>query len=181
MKKLSKQEFVILMAALGLAAVWAIREMVVNPMQKGRAEIDDHLRLGQIQLMTNKKMLARLPEVARHYQNLAALIGAAGADGSEISAMVARIESAAGEVNIHIANMQPQKVISVSEKGERFFSVELQVEGQWVNIVKFFSLVQSMPNDYFINEFNLEKYQDTAGFCHGRIVLSRMRLVNPPR
>ena len=178
MKKLSKQEFLILTIALGLAAVWAIREAVINPVQKGRAAIDRQLRLNQIQLMKNKKILEQRPDIERRYKNLTELIGAAGSDGSEISAMVARIESAAGEANIHIANMQPQKVIGASQKGERFFSVELQVEGQWVSIVKFFSLVQSSPNYYFINELNLEKYQDTAGYLHGRIVLSRMRLVN---
>jgi len=36
----------------------------------------------------------------------------------------------------------------------------------------------SYPNFYFLDELNLEKYSDTTSSLRGRIVISRMYLVN---
>ncbi len=177
MKKLSKRETIILIICLALAAVFAVWQLVIKPMQEGGANIDDRLRLNKARLVKAQKMAAMQSQVERRYWHLVELIGLAGSEGVEMSAIVAKIESAAREANIHIANMQPQR--AVSQKGRVFFPVELQVDGQWANIVQFLYSLQQQPNFYFINECNLEKYSETANSLRGRMVLSRMRLTNP--
>ena len=177
MKKLSKRETVILIISLVLGIVYAIGQMVIKPVQQGGVDIDNQLRLNQNRLMKAQKMLARRAEIGQRYDRLIELIGTAGSESSEMSAMVARVESAAGEAGVHIVNMQPQKV--VTRQGKSFFPVELQVDGQWANIVKFLHLLQSQPNYYFINELSLEKYSDTQGLLRGRIVLACLRLTSP--
>ena len=177
MRKLNKREVVILVISLGLVITYMIRQMIIQSVEQGGEDIDNRLRLDQTRLMKAQKMLARSVDIRQRYQRLIELIGTAGSEGSEMSAMVAKIEAAAGEANIHIVNMQPQRV--VSQKWKCFFPVELQVEGEWGNIVQFLHLVQSQPNYYFINELSLEKYSDTQGLLRGRIVLSNLHLINP--
>ena len=174
MRRLSKREVVILIISLALGFVYAIGQLVIKPVQQGGENIDNQLRLNQARLMKARKVLARRAEVGQRYERLIGLIGIAGSEGSEMSIMVAKIESTAGEANVHIVNMQPQKV--AAKQGKSFFPVELQVDGQWANIVKFLHLLQSQPNYYYINELSLERYSDTQGLLRGRIVLSRLRL-----
>ncbi|MBI4310048.1 MAG: type 4a pilus biogenesis protein PilO [Candidatus Omnitrophica bacterium] len=177
MKKLSKRETAILIIALGLGFVYAIGQIVVKPLRQGGENIDNQLRLNQARLMKARQMAGRKNDIEQRYQHLIQLIGATGSESSEMSGMVARIEAAAAQADVHIVNMQPQKV--VNGQGKSFFPVELQVDGQWANIVKFIHLAQSQPNYYFINELSLEKYSDNQSLLRGRIVLSRMRLINP--
>ena len=105
------------------------------------------------------------------------LIGVVDSEDAQMPTIVSKIEAAARESNIHIANIQPQK--SVTQKEARFLAVELEIDGQWLDIVQFLYLLQQQPNLYFINELNLEKYSDTTNSLRGRIVISRMCLVNP--
>ena len=110
-------------------------------------------------------------------QRLIDLIGVSDSDESQMTTIVSRIESAARDGNIHIANIQPQK--SVVQKQVKFLGVELEIDGQWLDIVHFLYILQQEPNFYFINELNLEKYSDMTNSLRGRIVISRMCLVNP--
>ncbi len=176
MKKLNKREMLFFIMFGVVVAVFVVIQLVINPMREGRNDVINRLRAKQSQMMKAKKFLLMRPYVQQHYGQLEALIGVAGSPSAEMSAIVAKIESSANEANIRIANMQPQRVIK--QQGGYLFPVELQVNGQWPNIAKFLSLVQAPPNYYFINELNLEKYADTLGFLHGRIVLSRMRLID---
>ena len=122
-------------------------------------------------------MVAQKALVEARYQNLVDLIGVVDSEEAQMPTIVSKIEAAARESNIHIANIQPQK--SITQKEARFLAVELEIDGQWLDIVQFLYLLQQQPNFYFINELNLEKYSDTTNSLRGRIVISRMCLVNP--
>jgi Tfp pilus assembly protein PilO len=132
----------------------------------------DHARLIKARQMVAQKAL-----VGSRYQNLADLIGGQDSEDAQMPAIISKIETAARETNIHIANIQPQK--SFTQKEASFLAVELEIDGQWLDIVQFFNLLQKQPNFYFIDELNLEKYSDTTSSLRGRIVVSRMYLVNP--
>jgi Tfp pilus assembly protein PilO len=177
MKKLKPREKLILYITLGLLGVFIIYHFALKPMQEGSVDINDQLRVDQARLMKARQMVAQKALVESRYQNLEDLIGGVDSEDAQMPTIVSKIETAARESNIHIANIQPQK--SITQKEASFLAVELEIDGQWLDIVQFLYLLQKQPNFYFINELNLEKYSDTSSSLRGRIVISRMYLANP--
>ncbi len=177
MKKLSPRETTILLVTLGLIVLFIVLQFVVKPMHQGSVDINDRLRLDKAQLVKAHQMVAQKPFVEARYQQLINLVGGVDSDEAQMPTIVSKIESAARQSNIHIANIQPQK--SVTQKEAKFVMVELEIDGQWLDIVEFLYLLQQQPNLYFINEVNLENYSDRVSSLRGRIVISRMCLVNP--
>jgi len=177
MKKLNSRETLIFIITLVLAVLFIVYQFVAKPMSEGAVDINDRLRVDQSKLIKAHQMVAQKAVVQARYQNLVSLIGMVDSEEAQMPTIVSKIEAAARESNIHIANIQPQK--SVIQKEVSFLGVELEIDGQWLDIVQFLYLLQQQPNFYFINELNLEKYSDTTNSLHGRIVISRMCLVNP--
>jgi len=177
MKKLNRREFSILMITLALFVFFVIFQFVIKPMRQGSSDINDRLRVVKAKLIKERQMVIQKPRVEARYQDLVNLIGMVGSDDAQMPTIVSKIDAAARESNIHIANIQPQK--SITQKDLRFLAVELEIDGQWLDIVQFLYLLQKQPNFYFINELNLEKYSGVSSSLRGRIVVSRMCLVNP--
>jgi Tfp pilus assembly protein PilO len=177
MKKLSSRETSILIITLVLIVFFMVYQFVIKPMNEGATDIDDRLRLDYKQLMKASQLVAQESLVEARYKNLVNLIGKEDSDEAQMPTIISKIEAAAHESNIHIANIQPQR--STVQNEVRFLGVELEIEGQWLDIVQFMSLLQQQPNFYFVNELNLEKYSDTTNSLRGRVVISRMYLVVP--
>ena len=177
MKKLKPRESFILIITLGLVVLFLAYQFVVKPIHEGSADINDRLRIVNTKLIKARQMVAQKALVEIRYQTLVHLIGVVDSEDAQIPMIVSKIEAAARESNIHIANIQPQK--SVTQKEARFLAVELEIDGQWLDIVQFLYLLQKQPNFYFINELNLEKYSGVSSSLRGRTVVSRMCLVNP--
>jgi Tfp pilus assembly protein PilO len=174
MRTLSKREKIILVVCLSVSAVFAVLQWVVKPLQESGSSVEDRLRVTQSKLDRALAMAANEEVVKQRYQQLKSIIGIASSEGAEMSSMVSTVEAAARQANVHIANMQPQRVIV--KEGVLFFPVEIQVDGQWDKIAQFLYIVQQKPNFYFVDQVNLEKYSDTTGSLRGRIVVSRLRL-----
>jgi len=176
MKKLKPREKVILFVTLGLMGVFIVYNFALKPMHEGSADINDQLRVKSARLIKTRQMLEQKALVESRYQDLAILIGGVDSDDAQMPTIISKIDAAARESNIHIANIQPQK--TSTQKEASFLAVELEIDGQWLDIVQFLNLLQKKPNFYFLDELNLEKYSDTTSSLRGRIVISRMYLVN---
>ncbi len=177
MMKLNARETQIFFITLGLAVFFVVYQFVFKPIHEGSLDIDDRLSLDQERFIKASQLLAQKDQIEDRYQHLINLIGAAGSDESQIPTIVAKVEAAARESNIHISNIQPQRSNILKEIV--FLGVELEIDGQWLDIVKFLNLIQQQPNFYFIDELNLEKYSGTVNSLRGRVVISRISLVNP--
>ncbi len=167
----------IFLLTLGLLGVFIAYNFAVKPMHEGAVDINDQLRVDRARLIKARQMLSQKAAIQSRYLDLVNLIGGVDSDDAQMPTIISKIETAAHESNVHIANIQPQK--SAAQKEASFLSVELEIDGQWLDIVQFLHLLQQQPNFYFINELNLEKYSDTASSLRGRIVISRMYLANP--
>lgn len=176
MRKLNSRETIILVITFGLIVIFIVYQFLVKPMQEGSGDIDDQLRVDQLRLLKEHQMMAQSALIAARYQNLTNIIGVADSEEVQMPTIISKIETAARENNIHIANIQPQDSINKNEA--KFLAVELQLDGQWLDITHFLYTLQQQPNYYFINELNLEKYSDSSSALRGRIVVSRMCLVN---
>lgn len=177
MKNLNSRERFILIITLGLTVSFIAYQFVIRPIHEGSMDINDRLLLAHDQLIKARQLVAQKPLVEARYQYLKDLIGGVDSEEAQIPVIVSKIEGAARQSNIHIANIQPQK--PVVEKEAEFLEVELEIDGQWLDIVQFFYLLQQRPNLYFIDEINLEKYSDAENTLRGRMVISRMCLVDP--
>jgi len=177
MKKLNQREIRILILTSVLIILFVCYKFIFKPVHEGTVDINDRLRADEVLLKKARQLVGQKTLVEARYQNLVSLIGVVDSEEAQMPVIVSKIESAARDSNVHIANIQPQK--STTQKEAKFLSVELQIDGQWLDIVQFLYTLQQQPNFYFINELNLEKYSDTTNSLRGRIVISRMCLVNP--
>jgi Tfp pilus assembly protein PilO len=177
MKKLSKREALIFIITLGLAVFFTVYQFVIKPMHEGAMDIDDQLRVAKDRLVKTRQMAAQKPRVEAQYQHLLDLVGVADSEDVQMPTVISKIEAAARDSNIHIANIQPQR--SIIQPAAKFLVVELEIDGQWVDIAQFLQSLQQPPNFYFIDDLNLEKYSGETDSLRGRIVISRMFLVNP--
>jgi len=177
MKKPTTREIIILIITLVLAAFFIAYQYVIKPMNEGSMDFNDRLRVDTEKFNKVRRLVDQKSLVEARYQSLVNLIGVVGSEEAQMPAIVSKIEAAARESNIHIANIQPQK--SITQKEVRFLAVELEIDGQWLDIVQFLYSLQQQPNFYFINELDLNKYSDTTNSLRGRIIVSRMCLINP--
>ena len=168
MKKLNSRETMILIVTVGLVVIFVVYQFVIKPMHEGSVDINDQLRVDRDRLVKARQMVAQASKVDARYQDLVGLIGVVDSEESQMPTIVSKIEAAARESNIHIATIQPQK--PVAQKETMFLQVELEIDGQWLDIVQFIYLLQQQPNFYFINELNLEKYSDMTNSLRGRVV-----------
>lgn len=177
MRKLSSRETVILIVTIALAVVFVVYQFMFKPIREGAANIDDQLDLKHKELISEATLVAEKSYIKSRYENLSDLLGVGASEEAQMPMIVSKIEAAARESNVHIANIQPKK--TVTQKDTMFVGVELEVDAQWLNIVQFLRVLQQQPNFYFINELNLEKYSGVLNSLRGRIVISRMFLVSP--
>ncbi len=175
--KLNLREIRIMVIALGLIIFFIVYKIIINPIHEGSIDINDRLLLDQEQLIKANQLVAQKAQIEARYKKLVGLIGVVDSEEAQVPTIISKIEASARESNIHIANIQPQK--SAVQKEAKFLAVELEIDGQWLDIVHFLYLLQRQPNFYFINELNLEKYSGAINSLRGRIVISRMCLVNP--
>ena len=176
-KKFTSREKVIFFITFGMVVLFIAYVWVIKPIYEGAVDVDDRLRLDRVELIKAHEMLDQKDQITARYQNLVGIIGGADSEEAQMPTIISKIETAARENNVHIANIQPQK--SPIQKDLKFLGVEVEIDGQWLDIAQFLNSLQLSPNFYFINELNLEKYSDTANSLRGRIVISRMCLVNP--
>jgi Tfp pilus assembly protein PilO len=174
MKKLNRRETIILTMTLALTVVFIVYQFAFKPMRERSVDIDDQVRVDTLKLMKARQILSQKSLVEARYKNLIDLIGEDSTEASQMPLIISKIETAARDSNIHIMNIQPQR--SVIQKEARFLEVELEIEGQWLDIARFFYVLQQRPDFYFINELNLEKYSDVTNSLRGRVVVGRMCL-----
>lgn len=177
MKKLSIREIRILIVTVALAVIFIAYQAIFKPISEGNAGTNDRLNADMRQLVKARKLISQKALVEARWRNLVDLIGTGDSEGAQMTTIISNIESAAHDSNVHIANISPQK--SVAQKDAEFQTVELEIDGEWLDIVQFLYKIQQRPNFYFINELNLEKYSDSASALRGRIVVSRMCLTSP--
>lgn len=176
MKKLNKRETIILIICLGLLLVFAVRQFIIVPLWERAGNIDSQIRVSQARLNKARQTLLLRDSVKEHYQKLVRLIGTAGSDAQEMSAMVDKVQAAANRAGVHVANIQPQKALN--KEPVSFFPVELEISGQWKNIIQFIHALQSSPNYYFLSDLLLEKNADPRGVINGRFTIFGMKLIN---
>lgn len=174
MKKLNQRELIILALTVLMILAYGVFQFVIKPIQEGSEDIDSRITVAERKLAKNMAVINQAPALEAEYERLINYLGKASSEGAEASAMVARLEAAAREAGVHIANMQPQRAISKDIL--RIFPMELIIEGKWAKVVRFIYLVQAKPNLFNIDELNLEKYSDTASDLRGRLLLSRVKV-----
>ena len=175
MRSLNSREKVILIITVALFFIYLACQFVIKPVHEGAVDVDEQLRVDRVKLANLRQILSQKEAIEDRYKKLTERIASSDSDDVQMPAIIAKIETAARDSNIHIVNIQPQK--STFQEGYKFLAVELEMDGRWVDIVQFLFLLQQKPNFYFLDELNLEKYSDNASLLRGRIVVSKLCLI----
>lgn len=179
MRRLSKRETGMFAVTAVVIVAAVLVQFVLKPLFQGGRDIDSLILARQQKLVKIKQQLATAKAADEQYAKLLDSIGRAGPDGQEGSSLLARVEAAANEANVHLLNMQPQAVSR--QKLVNMYAVELQLSGPAAAVIKFMYALQAPPDNFFINELNLEKNADASGTISGRVVVAKMRLTGQER
>lgn len=82
------------------------------------------------------------------------------------------IEKSADSLNIKVSNIKPGQVINKDFYQE--YSIELQVEGQFSELIEFLSRLIKLPCFVTIKRFDLRKDQASPHLLKGTIILSKI-------
>ncbi len=171
----SKREKIILAISISLAAAFIFSQFIFKPVKEHEKGLLKRLMLDEQKLGKNTLILQRAKAINQQHEEFSKAIGESKSDENELSSMVSEIETVGGQVNVHIANMQPQKALS---KGfHRRFAVRLTIDGNWSDITHFLHVLQGAPYYFDVEELLLEKYSTTTDALKGRLSLSRIRMI----
>ena len=131
---------------------------------------------GRKQLEKNLKIIHKAQRYEKQNTAIIANFKQKGSDEQAMSTIITEIESVAGEVNIRIADLKPQKVRKTGSFNN--FSVSLVLDGQLTPIMNFVYDLQNQPHWFGVDEMRLDKKSPNSPDLKGYLVLSRTLL--PP-
>ena len=175
MRQISRREWITLSLTVVVLGSFLIQQLVIKPIQEGSNDAERRIQLTQKKLKKNYEIISQTKNLEKQIQEIENNFGFVDSDDEESSAMVDGLESVARQTNVQIVNMQPQR--SQVKKWVKVFLVEMTLGGSWPNIVHFLHLAQSAPNNFYINQLNLEKFSDNASLLRGRLTVSRLRAI----
>jgi hypothetical protein len=163
--------------ATGLVVVIAlalIYRAAYVPLKEKSADIKGRIETGQKQLTKNMKVLRKAQRYEKEHQTLLENFKQKGSDAQTMSALITEIESVAGQVNIRIADLKPQKVRKVDAFNS--FSVSLILDGELTPIMNFVYNLQNQPHLFAVDELRLDKKSPNSQDLKGYLILSRILL-----
>ena len=95
-------------------------------------------------------------------------------DGGIRSKMLAALQELSSQENVRIADMKPAAIRM--EESYKEFPVSMMLEGEFVNIMKFFYYAESEKYGFRIKEFRFSQSRSAKAVLRCKVVLSRIFL-----
>lgn len=170
----TSQERRIAMVLVAVTAAALIYWGGYAPFKEKSAQIKTKIESGKKQLSKNLKTIRKGERYEKENKVLLENFKQKGSDEQTMSAIITEIESVAGQVNIRIADLKPQKV----RKADVFnnFSVSLVLDGQLTPIMNFVYNLQNQPHLFTVDELRLDKKSPNSQDLKGYLILSRILL-----
>ena len=172
MKTLKSRERFMLIACVVLGLVFVGYQFLVKPFLEQAEVIDQKIELQENKLRKNLETIQQGQSVDAEFNNLLRILGERQGDEAEL---VSVIESAAGQSNINISNMQPQK--AVGRDFYKTYAVNLVMDGSWKDMIKFLYLLENAPHFCQVQQITIEKNSMMADTVRGRLTIGKLRVM----
>ena len=155
MKRLTTRERNIFIICVVLMAVYVGFNVVYKPLAQKARLMQAEIESKKERLTRDLRTIRRSKSVGDEYVVLKEKFKQDKPDEQVMSAMVSQIESIAGDLNLRISDLKPQKV-----KKQDFynkFSVTLTIYSSFKDIMRFLYDLQKDPLLYSVDELRLDK------------------------
>lgn len=154
-KRLTPREQSIFIVTLVLGAFYLGYAFVINPMRENKEILESRIQSERIKLTKNMRLSAKLEPIAVIAKAYREKYGQTGSEERVMATMVKEIERSAGQLDLRISDLKPQRV----QRNEYFnsFSVSLQLDSELPEILSLLQRLQSPEYGFDIDEIRLDK------------------------
>ena len=171
-KRLTVRERNILMACGILCFFYVFLLMVMNPFQEKLDSIDESIALKEKQLIKNLRVIGQAGALEQKYKEFLSQFKQTGTNEQVMSSILSEIDAVADSLQMHILDLKPQSVVKSGYKSE--FPVNLTIESEFADIIKFIYLLQSPPHFFDVEEVHFEKNPNfNSGAIKTSLILSK--------
>ena len=164
---LSKREGYIFKATIIFAAIALIYNFLAEPYFKKWQFMNNEIEIKKVRMNKGARLLQRKNSIIEEYNKYAKTT-------NSISRVLNYMESFADSLGIKTSNIKPGQAI---EKGlYKEYVIDLQVEGQMENIIKFVSQLEKLPTLVALKKFDFKLVSQNPPIFKGTIILSKILL-----
>jgi Tfp pilus assembly protein PilO len=173
-RPITQREKIIFVFCLFIVSFYAIYHFIIKRFYE-EEQIWQMKRLGLERQIAKKVHVLKDEEILNdHYNRYVASLEQEGTENQQMSLILSEIESIAGQVDLKIGDMKPQKVRS--QDFYNYFSVNIRVQGEMNLLARFLYMLQTTPHLFHIDELRLEKRSVRSSEIECNLVVSRLRV-----
>ncbi|MEK6732150.1 MAG: type 4a pilus biogenesis protein PilO [Candidatus Omnitrophota bacterium] len=162
---LSKREKYIFTATIVFAAMALLYNFLAEPCLKKWQLMNNEIEIKKARMNKGVRLLQRKNSIIKEYNKYAKTT-------NNISKVLNYMETLADSLGIKTSNIKPGQAI---EKGlYKEYAIDLQIEGQMENIIKFVSQLEKLPTLVALKKFDFKRISQNQPIFKGRIVLSKI-------
>lgn len=162
---LSKREKYISIVTLSFIAIAILYNFILEPGIKKWQTIDGEMAAKKVKLNKGVRLLERRDVIIQEYNKYAR-------STKNISKILGYIEELANTVGVRTSNIKPGQ-----ETDKGFYkenSIELQIEGQFPDIIKFLSELIKLPTLVTLNKCDFRSTPENPAIFKGTIILTKI-------
>lgn len=164
---LSKREKYIFTATIVFAAMALVYNFLAEPCLKKWQLMNNEIEIKKARMNKRVRLLQRKNSIIEEYNKYAKTT-------NNISKVLNYMETLADSLGIKTSNIKPGQAI---EKGfYKEYVIDLQIEGQMENIIKFVSQLEKLPTLVALKKFDLELISQNPSIFKGTIILSKITI-----
>ena len=164
---LSKREKYIFTTTIVFVAMALLYNFLAEPCLKKWQFMDNEIKIKKVRMNKGLRLLQRRNSIIEEYNQYAKTT-------NNISKVMNYMENLADSLGIKTSNIKPGQAI---EKGLcKEYVIDLQIEGQMENIIKFVSQLESLTTLAALKKFDFKLISQNPSIFKGTIILSKVLL-----
>ena len=141
---------IFLLAIIGNGSYYGL----IRPLNEKIASLDTEIAKKKKKLKNNLGVIKKSQGVDKEYATLIEQFQQTKSNEQVMSAIIAEIEGVAGELQLQISDLKPKRV--KREDTNNRFSVSLDIDSQFVDIIQFLHKLQSQPHYFAVEEAHFD-------------------------
>lgn len=155
MKPLSPREQNILVVTLLLSAILISYRLVLMPLKQQIADLDRQIMAEIHNIRKNRRLIAGQRGLDAQCEALTREFGQPGAEEQVMARILKEIESVAGNLDLQISDLKPQRARSLDHF--KSFLVSLRMDSSLAEIIEFLDILQKDPYRYAVQDVRFDK------------------------
>jgi len=162
---LSKRERYIFIITGGIITAALLYNFILEPAFKKWQVLNREIEIKKARFDRGLVLLERKDSIIKEYNSYAK-------SSKDISKILNYIENLAGLLGVKTGNIKPYPLTQAGIYGE--YKIELQIEGQLPELVKFLSELIKLPCFVTVQKFDLRAVSENSNIFKGTIILSKI-------